>query len=554
MNEITQIHLGRQAFTISVEAHQQLRDYLARIGKQVGGDKDVLEEVELRMAELLVECGISGDKVVLPQDVEYLYAQLGAPSDFGDDANEAEPAGETAGKRLFRDTDNAMLAGVSSGLAAYLGVDTAIVRLVFVLLALMSGTGVIIYLILWLVVPEAKTSSERLQMHGKAVTVDSLKSVIDRADVPAAAGRARRSVGRPIEKIFRFVLTLIGVGVVAFAGAALLWLLTTTIFLLLGQGKIAGEVLLPVGTHEIVGLIAVAIAGSIALLSLVLIGLAMIRRKWQLSGWIVASLVGVFMLSAAVGGALTAQAVPDIQSRFQALHRETERSVPAGFHAVELRGSNTRYVYQPDSQTYLEISHLGKTDTKRIDTTSQNGVLTIDTTEFVKRRDCSLLCLYSDNDLQVTIHAPKLDRVVMKGGQNSFAINEKLNQDTLSMSVERGDDIHISYLNSADVVMTTSGKDSTMWQIDVSGIMKDSYASDTIDVDAYSVYIAQTGGFTLITGQKCDESMPLAYVPGQEHVHVTINGKLIENSEQLRSLHSSDEQNAYNCVALFASR
>ncbi|HET6924596.1 MAG TPA: PspC domain-containing protein, partial [Candidatus Saccharimonadales bacterium] len=123
MNEVTKVHLGRQAFTVSVAAHKALRAYLDAIAKQVD-DPDVTDEVELRMAELLSERGIQGDKVVLPADVEYLKAQLGEPQDFKADDDSARSSSQPAsGRRLFRDRENGMFAGVAAGLAAYFGVD-----------------------------------------------------------------------------------------------------------------------------------------------------------------------------------------------------------------------------------------------------------------------------------------------------------------------------------------------------------------------------------------------------------------------------------------------
>ncbi|HEX9153297.1 MAG TPA: hypothetical protein VF809_00580, partial [Candidatus Saccharimonadales bacterium] len=83
MNEITRIHLGRQPFTISVDAHKALREYLESIKKVVGGSREeVIDEIELRMAELLLERGITKDKTVLIGDVSYLKEQLGKPGDF----------------------------------------------------------------------------------------------------------------------------------------------------------------------------------------------------------------------------------------------------------------------------------------------------------------------------------------------------------------------------------------------------------------------------------------------------------------------------------------
>src|SRR5690242_19309817 len=90
MNEITKVHLGRQAFTVSVSAHKELRAYLNAIEKQVE-DKDVIEEVELRMAELLTEHGIRDNKVVLPKDIDYLKQQLGNSKDFKEDPEHVSP-------------------------------------------------------------------------------------------------------------------------------------------------------------------------------------------------------------------------------------------------------------------------------------------------------------------------------------------------------------------------------------------------------------------------------------------------------------------------------
>src|ERR1035438_496650 len=128
MNEVSNIHLGRQAFTISIDAHQKLKSYLEAIEKQVD-DKDVMEEIELRMAELLTEHGINESKVILPEDIDFLKTQLGNPKDFKEeDETSTSASKQPESKRLFRDTDNAMIAGVASGLAQYFGLDVLLIR------------------------------------------------------------------------------------------------------------------------------------------------------------------------------------------------------------------------------------------------------------------------------------------------------------------------------------------------------------------------------------------------------------------------------------------
>ena len=161
MNEIKKVHLGHQPFTIAVDAHRSLRTYLDAIGQQVGPkDEEVLKEIELRMAELLTERGFTTEKVVLIEDVDFLKEQLGKPRDFKDEVS-GESAGPTEEKqqpepleelprRLFRDPEQAMVAGVASGLAAYFRVDPLIMRLIFIVLALSGGAGLLLYILLWL--------------------------------------------------------------------------------------------------------------------------------------------------------------------------------------------------------------------------------------------------------------------------------------------------------------------------------------------------------------------------------------------------------------------
>jgi len=177
MNEVTKIHLGRQTFTIAVDAQKELKKYLDGIATMVGNDTETLEDVENRMAEILVSRGISGDKAILLKDVAYLQEQLGSPTDFGVEEPVSAHNTGAAPRKLFRDPKNGYIAGVSAGLAAYFGIDATIVRIVFVLLTIFGGSGIIIYLILWIFMPEAKTTADRLQMQGKPFTIDSLKEI-----------------------------------------------------------------------------------------------------------------------------------------------------------------------------------------------------------------------------------------------------------------------------------------------------------------------------------------------------------------------------------------
>lgn len=85
---------------------------------------------------------------------------------------------DTKIKKLFRNPDDKVLGGVSSGLAAYFGVEVLYVRLAFVLLAFAGGSGILIYLILWIITPVASSITERIKMKGGEITLDSIDSTI----------------------------------------------------------------------------------------------------------------------------------------------------------------------------------------------------------------------------------------------------------------------------------------------------------------------------------------------------------------------------------------
>lgn len=414
MNEVTKIHLGRQAFTVSVAAYKELRHYLDAIEKRVH-DRDVVEEVEVRMAELLAEHGISGDKVILPDDVAYLKEQLGDPKDFQEGADEVEDAVNAKpaeGKRLFRDTDNAMLAGVAAGLANYLGIDALLIRILFVIGVFTGGWGILIYLLLWLLVPEAKTPSDRLQMAGRPVTIDSLKEVVGRADVKAAARRANNSLAGPVNAFFSAILKIAGVAIVVCGLAMLLGLTASAGYVLLHSGNLVQNNLFPVGLREHILLdVGLASAALIALF-VVLLGVAIFRRKWPIYGWVTGVLIGLLLLSLAAGGALAADAAPQIRDRYNANRHDTVRSLPA-FQNVNFLGSNDglNVDYRSSAKYGVDLNYYGHPDLSNLKTTVTNGTLLINTQGFDPHRHCQGLCIPDMYDVTVTIEAPNPPQV-----------------------------------------------------------------------------------------------------------------------------------------------
>ena len=192
MNQIFHINLGGTALTIDHDAYSVLKEYLLELHKHFENTEEkeeITSDIEQRIGEILDE--LRGNAMIVSTaNVEQAISMMGRPSDFHEEEAET-PTEEKSkdhsfknfsskfGKRLFRDTDKALLGGVCSGFSAYLGIQNpAIIRLLFILFIFGFGVSFLFYILLWIVIPEAKTNSERLQMRGEKVNVENLSKII----------------------------------------------------------------------------------------------------------------------------------------------------------------------------------------------------------------------------------------------------------------------------------------------------------------------------------------------------------------------------------------
>lgn len=219
MKEITRIHLASLPYSVELDAKKELESYIKQIRAALGADNDTMKEIESRIAELLAERGVKTEQVITAADVDAIKTQLGNPEDFSEEGKESVNAPRQVERRLMRDPANEIIAGVSSGLAAYLKIDPFWVRIGFVVLFFMtSGFMLVVYIIMAILMPEAKTAGERLQMAGKPVTLASLQ------DEAVAVAK--------VERDQRIVLTILryfaGIGLLLVAAAALTGLAAAT--------------------------------------------------------------------------------------------------------------------------------------------------------------------------------------------------------------------------------------------------------------------------------------------------------------------------------------
>jgi phage shock protein PspC (stress-responsive transcriptional regulator) len=185
MKKTLTINLAGMVYHIDEDAFQKLKRYLEALEKKFRQEPDVKEliaDIEARIAELLNERMGNRKQVVTLDDVTAIITILGDPeviSEGENNYNYSEPtSSKSTYRRMYRDPDNRIIGGVCTGLAAYWNMDPTILRVVFIVLVIIGGSGLLVYLILWIVMPEAQTTGQKLEMRGEAVTIDNIKDFI----------------------------------------------------------------------------------------------------------------------------------------------------------------------------------------------------------------------------------------------------------------------------------------------------------------------------------------------------------------------------------------
>lgn len=189
MKKTLTVNLGGTVFHIDEDAYLLLDNYLMNLKQHFHrqqGSEEIVNDMELRISELFQEKKLQGTMVIDISCVEAVIAQLGKPEELNvgeEDATADEQQQEytqhVVGKKLFRNPEDKLIGGVASGLAAYLGWDVTAVRLALLLLLFLGyGSFFVIYLVLWIVIPEAKSATEKLQMRGQSITIENIGKTV----------------------------------------------------------------------------------------------------------------------------------------------------------------------------------------------------------------------------------------------------------------------------------------------------------------------------------------------------------------------------------------
>ena len=256
MNKTVNINIGGLVFHIDEDAYQKLTRYFEAIKRSLSnssGQDEIMKDIEMRVAELLTEKQKSYKHSINNKDVDEVIVVMGQPEDYrlDDDANDkpAEPFYPyTKSKKLYRDKDRGTIAGVCTGLGHYFGIDAVWFKILFLILLFFGfGTGLIAYIILWIAMPKALTTSEKLEMTGEPVTIsniekkvreefESVSNKFKNADlgneIRSGGTRVADGLGDVFMNIFRIFAKILGAIIVIFSSIALLAICFASIFMI----------------------------------------------------------------------------------------------------------------------------------------------------------------------------------------------------------------------------------------------------------------------------------------------------------------------------------
>jgi phage shock protein PspC (stress-responsive transcriptional regulator) len=337
MNKTVSVNIAGFAFNIEEQAYEVLRVYLKNIRNKFQNEEEqdeIMEDIEARVAELFHEKISAIKEVITETDVQEIMDIMGKPEDYLSDEFEdsdnkkrdrkTESSGtyfDRSSKRLFRDEDNGSLGGVCAGLGHYFNADAVIFRVLFVLLVILGGSGILAYIIMWIVIPEAKTTADKLQMKGQSVNLDSIKQHFNdfkentKTEAKNVQSSVKKAVNRSINATSGFVNAFSKVlGTAFILGGVFAFLILMTIFFgnsgllpIVGSEQIEDlptmiEILYPGESMHNLIFISVMVVSLIPIISIIITGirlLADIKKPYKPLAWtgVILWILGVGVLA-----------------------------------------------------------------------------------------------------------------------------------------------------------------------------------------------------------------------------------------------------------------
>lgn len=343
MKKTISITLNGLVFNIVEDAYTKLHSYLDALKNHFGSTeygKEVINDIESRFAEQFnSSLKIRKVEAITGEQLDEILKNMGSVDDLTGGAKNMEQDTErVAGRRrLYRNPEDVIVAGVSSGISSYFNIDPLIPRILFFVSAFMGGWGLVVYALLWIIIPKAQTSSQQLEMKGNAVNIANLEENLKEKQAKKENFSVVRYFFRELFYLFgRFlrvlgplILSIIGILVTAVAFVAMFAVTLLTLLLLFDPNSpyIDPAITQVFNGSEYVFLVSSGfVSALIPILVALLIGISLIRHKNTFTTSIFIAFAVLWVSSGLMFGYLATSAAPQIDAAVKSIESRPESS------------------------------------------------------------------------------------------------------------------------------------------------------------------------------------------------------------------------------------
>lgn len=470
MKKVINITLSGKIFSIEEDAYQKLSGYLSDIASYYQKKpemSEVVDDIESAIRDHFIDkMSAHHAEVLTIDDVSHMIETMGTVHEFETESKESEinsshDQENQAVKRLYRDPKNMILGGVCSGLGHYFQLDPIVFRIAFVLATIFGGWGILVYIIFWLVTPEAKTIQQKLEMEGNPVTLEHIQENVKTAAEQLkkktkesvehikknednirniflapfrALGIVLRSLSPILLKFFQVVGAIIGVACIISSVILMTVCIGSLISLIMNKEIIENLhfLMIPIQYNALIIGISTLIIIGIPLLALLHLGIHLAFRTWYLKTsttliigclWLVALITGLF---------LAVDNIPTLQKTFDQIDPDSEKITQNisvnNFDQIDIGGTHNITIHQGPTAT-VRVTGTEKALTLYNLYVTKNHTLT------VKHRNtwsCLLWC--SIYPLHIDITVTDLEKINLSGSTHTQTDALQLNKIDVSVS------------------------------------------------------------------------------------------------------------------------
>lgn len=375
MKKTLTINLNGIVFNIEEDAYEILKKYLDSIGDHFATSEgtEIVADIEARASEQFSKKINETKQVITLFDAQELIKIMGTVQDIvgeektgSGDSNKSSPEQQEiknakSPKKLYRNPDDAVICGVCSGLAAFLGIDPVIVRVIFIAFTLFGGYGILLYIILCLIIPEAKTSAQKIEMQGEPVNLSSIKEVVQEKMESSKNLKTENSIkriaavfGRSVKTFALALSAIIGLVLIIAGSLGIAFAIFSFVNLIVNPGSFhtdfpVQDLLAGTGVFPFLTL---ALTIIIPLIFLIQLGSFFINRRSAASFMSGMPLLMIWIISLAITGVYMVKLAPAYNEKMQAVENAALVSQTYNlkdFNAIDVQGWQNIHIVKGDN-------------------------------------------------------------------------------------------------------------------------------------------------------------------------------------------------------------